>query len=630
MRLLLGLCGIFGIVAYAAPSLNHNHLVHERRTIEPLHWLQTRRADPDQAHVLRIGLKQQHLDKLDDVLLSIADPRSTSYGQHWSLQKVRETFAPSRESTRAVLDWLLSSGIPTERTRLSSNKAWIIANTSISEAEKLLHTEYHSYAHVETGVEEAGCKQYSIPDHLTAHIDLIRPTVDFNRNPSSQRKGQRLGAFGGPKQDASSIFVTPSLSTCDQYITLDCLRALYNFDYKPIATDKNTYGIVEFTPQAYVPEDLDIFFGNFSPSQVGARPELVSIDGGVVQTQTRSFEVNGESNLDLEYAMALTNPQPVLLLQTGDLVEGAGFDNWLDAVDGEFCTFEGGDDPEQDGIYPDPLPGGYNGPESCGIIPPPYVVSISYGQDENTISSRSAIRQCNEYAKLGLMGSTVLYSSGDNGVAGNGGVCLTEDGYPSKKGSVFNPGFPVTCPYVTAVGATQIDRGKTVHDPESACEQVIFSGGGFSNIFSIPAYQENHVAEYMKNTNLSFSGSHYNSTGKSRAFPDLSANGANYIISVSGTFHRVFGTSASAPVVGAMISMINDARIAKGKGPVGFINPAIYSKHFAEAFNDIVKGSNPGCGTPGFPSTPGWDPVTGESLGTPDFSKLMTLFMDLP
>ena len=46
-------------------------------------------------------------------------------------------------------------------------------------------------------------------------------------------------------------------------------------------------------------------------------------------------------DLDLQYAMVLTNPQPITLLQTGDLVEGAGFDNWLDAVDASFCTFEG-------------------------------------------------------------------------------------------------------------------------------------------------------------------------------------------------------------------------------------------------------------------------------------------------
>ena len=87
---------------------------------------------------------------------------------------------------------------------------------------------------------------------------------------------------------------------------------------------------------------------------------------GVIQQQNQSFEINGESDLDLEYAMVLTDPTPISLLQTGDLVEGlglghtmisfpdlapvlvgAGFDNWLDAVDKEFCTFEGGDDPNQ-------------------------------------------------------------------------------------------------------------------------------------------------------------------------------------------------------------------------------------------------------------------------------------------
>lgn len=58
--------------------------------------------------------------------------------------------------------------------------------------------------------------------------------------------------------------------------------------------------------------------------------------------------------------MGLVSPQKITLLQTGDLVEGASFDNWLDAVDASFCTFEGGDDPSQDGIYPDP-DGGYTG-----------------------------------------------------------------------------------------------------------------------------------------------------------------------------------------------------------------------------------------------------------------------------
>ena len=40
------------------------------------------------------------------------------------------------------------------------------------------------------------------------------------------------------------------------------------------------------------------------------------------------------------------------------------------------------------------------GPESCGIIKPPNVVSISYDQDEAVASLAYARRQCLEYAKV--------------------------------------------------------------------------------------------------------------------------------------------------------------------------------------------------------------------------------------
>lgn len=56
------------------------------------------------------------------------------------------------------------------------------------------------------------------------------------------------------------------------------------------------------------------------------------------------------------------------------------------------------------------------------------------------------------------MGITVLHSSGDYGVAGYDNVCLD---VPGTSGG-FSPSFPGTCPYVTSVGATQIDTGATV------------------------------------------------------------------------------------------------------------------------------------------------------------------------
>jgi len=68
------------------------------------------------------------------------------------------------------------------------------------------------------------------------------------------------------------------------------------------------------------------------------------------------------------------------------------------------------------------------GPEDCGTVTPAYVISTSYGYNEADLTPFYAERQCAEYAKLGLMGVTVLYSSGDYGVAGNGDYCLNPNG----------------------------------------------------------------------------------------------------------------------------------------------------------------------------------------------------------
>ena len=89
--------------------------------------------------------------------------------------------------------------------------------------------------------------------------------------------------------------------------------------------------------------------------------------------------MNGESDLDLQYAMALVGKsQPVTLYQVGDLVEGASFNNLLDALDGSYCTFEGGDDPTQDGIYPDPynVTGAYKGSSPAFIVTEEYLIVL--------------------------------------------------------------------------------------------------------------------------------------------------------------------------------------------------------------------------------------------------------------
>ena len=91
------------------------------------------------------------------------------------------------------------------------------------------------------------------------------------------------------------------------------------------------------------------------------------------------------------------------------------------------------------------------------------------------------------------------------------------------------------------------------------------------------------------------------------------------------------GTSGSAPIFGAIVSLLNEARLGAGKPPLGFLNPWLYAN--ADAFTDVTVGTNaighqpgrpgPVGATPyGFNCTAGWDPVTG--LGTPRFGELLT------
>jgi tripeptidyl-peptidase-1 len=126
-------------------------------------------------------------------------------------------------------------------------------------------------------------------------------------------------------------------------------------------------------------------------------------------------------------------------------------------------------DPTQDGIYSS---------DNCGKFAATKVISTSYGYNEADLTPFYEQRQCNEYMKLGLLGVSVLYSSGDYGVSGNGGQCIAPDGsYQNQTlGGRFNPSFPSTCPYVTSVGATQVIPGTNIltsrTQPEQACETV--------------------------------------------------------------------------------------------------------------------------------------------------------------
>ena len=89
----------------------------------------------------------------------------------------------------------------------------------------------------------------------------------------------------------------------------------------------------------------------------------------------------------------------------------------------------------------------------------------------------------------------------------------------------------------------------------------------------------------------------------------------NYQVNIGGQISPVSGTSASAPLFASIVALLNDRLIAQGQSTLGFLNPFLYTMGRV-ALDDVSVGNNPGCGTDGFPATPGWDPVRASALGT--------------
>ncbi|OSD06822.1 subtilisin-like protein [Trametes coccinea BRFM310] len=596
-----------------SPQLSRR-VLHEHRRSPPIGWTLHKRADPDATLPLSIALVQPNLHNLESYLLDIADPDSPNYGKHWTPAQIAETFRPSKESVDVVHSWLMSDGVDPARIELSDNGQYVRVNVSVSEAERLLATEYYVYQEDASSTNHLACGSgYHLPEHVSRHVDVVTPTIHLGRLTasviSSSQGSTRVHARDvrrtSQRMQPPPLSAKPQDSSggCSTFVTLDCIRELYSFDYT--VGGKGNIGVVELGSENYNGKDMDTFFKSYVPDLVGQRPKMISIDGGAENMGQTNGNLIGESNMDFMLVMGLLdNKVPVYQYQIGN---NGWFDELLAAFDKQYCS-----------------DAGLTGDSSCGGTMITNVISVSYGSGEDE-PSKFLVRTCNEIGKLSLGGTTFVVSSGDNGPTAIGGQCMGSDGTPVDGNGNFLPGWPVTCPYITAVGATQMQPGKSTSDPESA--SIYFgSGGGFSNVFPRPSWQDRMVSSYLSRSAPNYGANVYNRSG--RGYPDVSANGAYTVIVSDGSISESGGTSAAAPIFASMIVAVNDARIAAGKSPVGWINPALYSSTFANVFNDITIGSAPGCGTNGFSAVPGWDPVTG--LGTVNFKLLLSRFMALP
>ncbi|KAH9058057.1 subtilisin-like protein [Lactarius vividus] len=563
-----------------APPWNDVFVKHAWNTV-PADWESLGPPPAGTVINLHIALMPRNENALIDALYEVSTPNHPKYGMHLSKEEVARLVTPHQDTLELVHSWFAHHGVPSYSISTSHGGGWLtLIGVPVSQANEMLGASYQLYRPARTNdstiLRTVG---YSLPVILRTHVQTVAPTTYFGsmrtprQTPSIRAKAALADVGSREPVTAMSSRNEPAV------VTPEDLRWLYKtFAYVPAATDRNVLGIAGYNEEFPSPQDLGWFMNIFRNDAKAPAFTVEQVNGGRYDPSQPGIE----ANLDMQYTQAISYPTTHVYYSVGGPL------HWTPP----------GNEPASD----DALLTWLNYMLDKEVIP--QTISTSNGIDEKRLPREYATTVCTLFAHLGARGVSVLYGSGDYGVGR--GDCKINDGSGRVQ---FIPTFPASCPWVTSVGGT------TSQLPEVAAS---LSGGGFSNYFLRPDYQDDVVGIFLRRLGSKYDGMY---TPSGRGIPDISAQAVNYMIVVNTNPVLVSGTSCSAPTAAGIISLLNDFLISEGKNPLGFLNPWLYGRdHGLRGLNDITSGSNPGCNTDGFSAAAGWDPVTG--LGTPDFFEL--------
>ncbi|KAM9788056.1 tripeptidyl-peptidase 1 [Syngnathus typhle] len=544
-----------------SPLVWSGYLEYDQNVLVPADWTRVGRVKPTEKLELTFALTQQNVDVLEETLRVVSDPDSPQYGKYLQLEEVASLVRPSDASLKAVRGWLQSHGVTNCSTVHTQD--FLQCNLTAEVAEVLLPgSKFQRYLRDGHPIVRSSAP-YSVPDDVAQHLDFVGGLHRFPPRGHKASKEMRRS------DNTFHLGVTPAV-----------LRARYNMTAADVGSaQNNSQAVAQFLEQFYSPADLAEFMSLYG----GSFQHLSKVDR-VVGTQGTG-KAGLEASLDVEYIMSTGASIPTwVFTNPGRHESQEPFLRWVVLL--------------------------------SNMSDLPWVHTISYGDDEDSLSTAYMQRINTEFMKAGVRGLSLLFASGDSGAG-----CW----HMTKEQNSFRPSFPASSPYVTTVGGTSFKN------PFKVTYEVTdyISGGGFSNVFKMPDYQASAVAGYLKTVAATLPPkSYFNVSG--RAYPDMAALSDNYWVVVNRVpMPWVSGTSASTPVVGGMFSLINDKRLMKGLPVLGFLNPRLY-KLKGQALFDVTEGCHLACldeqvQGQGFCSAPAWDPVTG--WGTPNYPELLTALL---
>jgi tripeptidyl-peptidase-1 len=332
-KMVASMMRLFAATLFALPIVKAL-VLHEQVHTVPAGWSLSSAPDNDTQIVLQVALAQQNIDQLESRLSSVSTPGSSSYGQYLDLGDINALFSPSDASKNAVTAWLNSSGINTYTAQ--GDSVWLKA--SVAQANSLLGTTFNTYTDAQ-GMSKIRTTQYSIPQALKAHIDLVSPTTYFG---TTQPMRSIKSTYSRPRRSLVERATTLPAG-CNSTIvyqnhsypglTPDCLRYIYNVkDYKPDVKSGSKIAFSSFLNESASFSDLFAYEGHFgiAPQKLVVPrtwfpptcPQLTSLssfsvvlvnpeDGATDLPQPPPDADDGEANLDVQNIVAISHPLPI-------------------------------------------------------------------------------------------------------------------------------------------------------------------------------------------------------------------------------------------------------------------------------------------------------------------------------
>jgi tripeptidyl-peptidase I len=391
-------------------------------------FLKGSRASPKEIHEVVFVVKEKNLDELKRILYDISDPASANYGNHMSFEEI-ENLVSNPVAHQEVVSYLTAAGATVMQG--ATRGECITARAEVGVWERMLNTEFHSYSKV--GVASVSgrsdfirTEQYSVPASLDDHVAFVMNTVQV---PVTRFQRDFLDDHYSIEKSRKSRFSEAS-STYEGFTSPSQILARYNIADNS-GHPRATQAALEAFGQKFCPEDLVLFQNLYDLPVIPANKTYLPSVYTIAQCAAAGIDICIESNIDMQYLIALANTPTIHYYTTYDT-----FAEWS-----QFVANAG--------------------------VQPPLIISVSYGDDEKLVTAAEYKLFEISTMKIGAMGSTILISAGDDGVhtgqaRNNAALC----GYA--------PQYPTSCPYVISVGATQVlDLDLLYQDKYFCVEQLV-------------------------------------------------------------------------------------------------------------------------------------------------------------